>query len=100
MSYNPGWCNARTMANQGCAPAVTKIYHQIISDPFSQAFFLSTLYAAEESKLKVSHPHYFGPGITHEAARLRVELILVNMYLHILRIKRCGLQSLKMEVQS
>lgn len=101
MSYNPGWCNAKTMANQGCAPKVKKIYDEIVNDPFSSCFFLSTLYARKEEELKVTHPHFWPEEVQHhEIARARVELILISMYLHIKRVQMCGLQSMITETRN
>ena len=43
-----------------------------------------------------SHPQYFSQS-THEIARIRVELILVEMYLHILAVKKHGLHAMRKE---
>jgi hypothetical protein len=94
MAYDSGWNNARVMAIQGKAPGVTKIMNEIMNDPFSQCFFLSTLYASKEEKLKIRHPEYF-VGANREVVRKRVEVILIEMYEHILDVKINGLHSLK-----
>ena len=93
MSNHSTWSNAKVMANQGSAPKVKQMYDTIINDPFSCAFFLSSLYDAKEKQLMAEHPEYF-INHTHESARLRVELILVEMYIHIKTIQRRGLQSM------
>lgn len=93
MANHPGWGNAKIMANQGHAPKVKEVYLLIVNDPFSSCFFLSSLYAAKEKELLQSHPHFFNSR-THEIARIRVELVLVNMYLHIKTVQKAGLQSL------
>lgn len=93
MSYYHGWLNAQTMAKQGHAPKVAEMVQTIKSDPFSSCFFLSSLYHKKEEECKQTKPEWWAIN-THEVARLRVEFILVEMYMHIKRVQKVGLHSM------
>lgn len=82
------------MGKQGCAPKVAEMVKTIEGDDFSACFFLSTLYKRKEEELRRERPEAFTMN-THEAARIRAELILVNMYLHIKKVQAEGLQSMR-----
>jgi hypothetical protein len=81
------------MAKQGCAPKVTELYKKITKDPFSSCFRLGALFDKYSAELQKEHPEYY-PEIllTHtpkgmSIIRLRNELILVKMSIHIENIR-------------
>lgn len=91
MSTGPNWNNVKIMAIQGAAPKITELYNQIMSHPLTDCVFLSTLYAKFRGEYVTKYP--ISTIQKHKNIRVREELILTSMLLHLEELKIHGLRA-------